>query len=226
MHSVDGKAASVQRKHTLGFKLFSQYSQSGIGEIHRDVAILFHQYGDSSKAFRRRRHQLKGASENKLKTSFLRAPVRSDQVKRFGQDRFRGNYRAGPFFQCGDAVIVPPLVTVQECHKGPGIQQEFSGHGAAGGSSTRDGADLGRAGRWQRCREDRVRVGWAALPAECPDIVPKPRGLLPSVCASTFWLSALIWWQDPPAIASLIDAPWSFLPFVLHCNAMPCKSPT
>jgi hypothetical protein len=207
MHSVGGKSAAVQRKHPLSFKLFRQNSQSGVREIHRDVAVLFHQDGDSLKTFRRGRHQLKSASEDKLKTSFLCPPARPDQVKRFGQYGFGGDDRADPLFQRGDAVIVELLVSVHERHEGAGIQQKLSGHGANGGSGTRGGADPSRAGRWQRCREDRERVRWGAPPAGCPGIAPKPRVPLPIVCVLAVWLTALIWWQDPLAIASLIDAP-------------------
>src|SRR5438094_1504936 len=218
MHSVDGKSAAVQCEHPLSLKLFRQNSQSGVREIHWHVAVLFHQDRDSLKTFRRRRHQLKGASENKLKTSFLRAPARPDQVKGFGQYRFRGDDGTGPFFQRGDAVIVQLLVSVHERYEGSGIEQELSGHGATDGSGTRGGADPSRAGRWQHCREDRVRVRWGALRAACPDIVPKPRAPLPIACVLTVWLTALIWRQDPPATASLIDVPYGCL--VLYCNVM------
>jgi hypothetical protein len=225
MHSVGGKAAPVQCEHPLGFKLLRQNSQSCVCEIHWDVFVPFHQGRDSLKTFRRRGDQLKGASEDELETSFLRAPARSDQAKCFGQYRFCGDDGADPSFQRGDAVIVQLLVTVHERHKGSGIQQELSGHGATDGSSNRGGADPSRAGRWQRCREDRVRVRWVALPAGCPDIVPKPRVLLPIACVLAVWLSALIWSQDPLAIALLIDVPYG-VSLVLHCNAMRCKCPT
>src|SRR5262245_53309374 len=226
MYSVGGKAAAVQREHPLGFKLFSQDSQSGVREIHRDVMVLFHQNRDAFKTFHRRRHQLKGTSEDKLKTSFLRPPTRPDQVKRFDQHRFRGNDGASPFLQRGNAVIVQLLVTVHERHKGPCIKQQFSGHGATAGSSTRDGADPNRADRWQHCREDRVHVRSDAFPAGCPDIVPKPRVLLPNACALSAWLTALIWWRDPPAIAWLIGVPYQGFPFALQCSAMTCKCKT
>ena len=218
MHSVDGKSAAVQCEHPFGFKLFRQNSQSRVREIHRDVAIFLHQDRDSLKTFRRRRHQLKGASEDKLKTSFLRAPARSNQIERFGQYRFCGDDRTGPFFQLGDAVIVQLLVSIHERHEGSGIQQELNGHGATGGSSTRDGDGPSRAGRWQHCREDRVPARWGALPAGCRDIVPKPRGPLPISCVLAFWLTALIWWQAPLAIASLVDVPYRCLP--LYCIVM------
>ena len=218
MHSVDGKSAAVQCEHPLGFKLFRQNSQSGVREIHRDVAVLFHQDRDSLKTFRRRRHQLKGASKDKLKTSFLRPPARPEQVKRFGQYRFRGDDGAGPSFQRGNAVRVQLLVSVHERYEGSGIQQELSGHGATDGPGSRGGAGPSRAGRWQHCREDRVRVRWGALPAGCPDIVPKPRVPLPIACVLAVWLTAPIWWQDPLAIASLIDVPYRCLP--LYCSVM------
>src|ERR1043165_4784162 len=91
MHSVGGKSAAIQGKHPFGFKLFRQNGQSGVREIHRDVVVLFHQDRGSLKTFRRRRDQLKGASEDKLKTSFLRAPARPDQVQSLGQYRFRSD---------------------------------------------------------------------------------------------------------------------------------------
>src|SRR6266536_4676943 len=218
MHSVDRKSAAVQCEHPFGFKLFRQNSQSRVREIHRDIAVFLHQDRNSLKTFGRGRHQLKGASEDKFKTSFLRAPARSNQIKRFGQYRFRRDDGAGPFFQRGDAVIVQLLVSIHERHKGSCIQQELNGHGATGGSSTRDGAGPSRAGRWQHCREDRVRARWGALPAGCPDIVPKPRVPLPNACVLAVWLTALIWWQAPLAIASLIDVPYRCLP--LHCIVM------
>ena len=49
---------------------------------------------------------MKCASEDKLKTNFLRAPIWSDQIKCFGQHRFRGNDVPGPFFQLGNTIIV------------------------------------------------------------------------------------------------------------------------
>jgi len=41
IHSVGGKAATIQCKNPIGFQLFSQDDQSGIGEIHRHIAISF-----------------------------------------------------------------------------------------------------------------------------------------------------------------------------------------
>jgi hypothetical protein len=79
VHPVGGKSAPVQCEHPLGFKLLRQNSQSGVREIHRNVAVFLHQDRDSLKTFGRGRHQLKGASEDKLKTSLLRAPAQSDQ---------------------------------------------------------------------------------------------------------------------------------------------------
>jgi len=218
VNSVGGESAAVQCEHPFGFKLFRQNSQSRVREIHRDVAIFLHQDRDSLKTFGRGRHQLKGASEDKFKTSFLRAPARSNQIKRFGQYRFRCDDGAGPFFQLGDAVIVQLFVSIHERHEGSGIQQELNGHGATGASSTRDGVGPSRAGRWQHCREDRVPARWGALPAGCPGIAPKPRVPLPISCVLAFWLTALIWWQAPLAIASLVDVPYRCLP--LHCIVM------
>src|SRR5262249_15656474 len=139
------------------------------------------------------------------------------------QYRFRGDDRAGPLFQRRNAVIVQFLVTVHERHKGSCIEQEFSGHGATGGSGTRDGAGPSRVGRWQRCREDRVHVPWAAFPGGCPGIVPEPRVPLPNACVLAVWLSVLIWWRDPPTIAWLIGVPYKQISFVLQCNAINCK---
>jgi hypothetical protein len=207
VHSVGGKPAPVQCEHPLGFKLLRQNSQSGVREIHRDVAVFLHQYRDSLKTFGRGRHQLKGASEDKLKTNFLPAPARSDQIKRFGQYRFRSDNRAGPFFQRRDAVIVEFLVSVHERHESTRIKQDLSGHGATGGSSTRDGAGPSLAGRWQHCREDRVCARSGALPAGCRDIVPKPRVPLPIVCVLAVGLTALVWSRGPLTIASSIDVP-------------------
>jgi len=218
IHSVRGESAPVQRKNPLGFQLFPQDSQGGVREIHRDVSVLCHENRDPLKTFRRRRHHLKCASENKFKASFLRVPARPDQVKRFGQYRFRGDDEAGPFFQCGDAVFVQLLVSVHQRHEGSGIQQEFSGHGATDGSGIRGAAGPSRAGHWRRSREDRVRVRWDALPARCPDIVPKLRVLLRIACVLAVWLTALICWQGPLAIASLIDVPYRCLS--LYCIVM------
>ena len=218
MHSVGGKTASVQGKDPFGFKLFRQNNQSGVREIHRNVSVPFHQDRHPLKTFRRRRHQLKSAPEDKRKTSFLRSPARPDQVKRFGQYRFGGDDGAGPFFQRGDAIIVQLLVSVHERHEGAGIQQEFSGHGATAGSDTRGAADPSRVGRWKCCREDRVRVRWDTLPAGCPDTAPKPRGPLRIACVLTVWPTALIWWPGLRTIASLIDVPYKFLP--LYCIVM------
>jgi hypothetical protein len=225
MHSVRGKSAAVQCKDALGFQVFRQNDQSGVGEIHRDIAILFHQDRDSLKTLPRRGDQLKGSSENKLKAGFLVAPARPDQVKSLRQYRFRGNDGTGPFFQHSDAIIVQLLVPVHERYKGSGIQQQLSGHGAIAGSSTRDAADPSQAGRWQHCREDRARVQWAVLLARCRDIAPKPRVPLPIVCVLAVSQTALAWRRDRPAIASLIGVPYFAHPFVLQCNAKPCKSP-
>jgi hypothetical protein len=211
-HPVGGKAAAVQCEYPVGFKLLGQDIQSGVRKIHRNVAVLLHQDRDLSKTFGRGRHQLKGASKNKFKTNFLRAPARSDQIKGFGQHRFCREDGPGPFLERGDAVIVQLLISVHEGHKGPGIQQELSGHGANGGSGNRGGADPGRAGRWQPYREDRVRARSDALPAGCRDIVPKPRVPLRIVCDLTVWLTAPTWWQDPPVVAWLIVVPYTISP--------------
>src|SRR5437016_702375 len=226
IHSVRGKAAAIQRENPVCFQLFSQHNQRGVGEIHRDIAISLHQNRNTLQAFRRGGNQVKRASEDKLETSFLRAPLGSDQIKCFGQYGFRGDDGPGPLLQRRDAITVQLLVPVHERYEGAGIQQKLSGHGANGGSGTRGGADPSRAGRWQRCREDRERVRWGAPPAGCPGIAPKPRGPLPIVCVLAVWLTALIWRQDPLAIASLIDAPYKCLLFVLQCNATTCKCPT
>ena len=42
IHSVRGKAAAIQRKSPVRFQLFSQDDQSGVGEIHRYIAVSFH----------------------------------------------------------------------------------------------------------------------------------------------------------------------------------------
>ena len=60
---------------------------------------------------------MKCASEDKLKTNFLRVPIWSDQIKRFGQHRFRSNDVAGPFLQLGNALIVQLRVSVHEGHE-------------------------------------------------------------------------------------------------------------
>ena len=211
VHSVGRKSAPVQCEHPLGFKLLRQNSQSGVREIHRDVAVFFHQDRGPLKAFRRRRNQLKGAPEDKLKASFLRAPLWSDQIKRFGQHRFSGDDGTGPFFQRRYAISVQLLVSVHQRHEGSGIQQELNGHGATGGSGTRGGADPSRVGRWRHFREGRVRARWGVIPVRCPDTVLKPLGPLPIACVLAAWPTALIWWQDPLAIALLIDVPYGYL---------------
>src|SRR5919108_1281623 len=87
LESISGKSAAIESEHLLGLQLFSQDNQSGIGKIHRDIAIFFHQGCDPSQARRGGRDQLKRASQEKLKTNFLSLPLRPNEVKRLGQSR-------------------------------------------------------------------------------------------------------------------------------------------
>ena len=65
---------------------------------------------------------MKGASENKLKTNVLRAPVGPDQIKCLGQYRFRGDNVANPFLQRRYAFIVQFFISVHEGDERTGIQ--------------------------------------------------------------------------------------------------------
>ena len=206
--SVRGKSAPVQRENPVGLQLFAQNNQRGVGEIHWDIAVLFHQRRNPLQAGWGRRHQLKRASEDKLKGGFLSPPLWPDQVKCLGEHRFGGDNRTGPTFQRRYAVRVRLLVSVHESHEGPGIQQQLIGHGATGGSGNRGGAGPDRAGRWQYCRGDRGRVRSDAPLAVYPESVPRLRGPLPNACASSVWLSALAWRPDRPTIAWSTDVPY------------------
>src|SRR3990172_7142821 len=206
--SVRGKSAPVQSKDPVGLQLFAQNNQRGVGKIHWDIAILFHQRRNPLQAGWGRRHQLKRASEDKLKGSFLSPPLWPDQIERLGKHRFGGDNRAGPIFQRRHAVRVRLLVSVHESHEGPGIQQKLIGHGATGGSGNRGGVGPDRAGRWQYCRGDRGRVRLGAPLAEYPESVPMLRGPLPNACVSSVWPSAPAWRPDPPAIAWSTDVPY------------------
>src|SRR3990172_13171544 len=138
--SVRGKSAPVQSKDPVGLQLFAQNNQRGVGEIHWDIAILFHQRRNPLQAGWGRGRQLKRASEDKLKGSFLSPPLWPDQIERLGEHRFGSDNRTGPTFQRRYAVRVRLLVSVHESHEGPGIQQQLIGHGATGGSGNRGGA--------------------------------------------------------------------------------------
>ena len=218
IHSVGGETATIQSKYFVRLRLFPQNNQGGVREVHRDVAVPFHQDCDSLESFHLRRNHLKGASEDKLKTSFLRALLWSDQIKRLGQHRFRGDDGSGPTFQRGHAFIVKLPVSVHKRHECAGIQQKHICHDAAGGSGSRGGADPSRAVRWRRYREDLVRARSGEHPAGCSDIAPKPRAPLLIACVLAVWLSALVWRQDPLAVASIIDAPHR--PLDSYCNVM------
>jgi len=209
--AVGAKSATIQSEHPLGFQLFSQDNQSGIGKIHRDVAIPFHQSCNPSEARLGRRNQLKRPSQDKLKNGFLRPPLRPHQVERLGQDRFGSDDGSVPSLQRGHAVIVQLLASVHEGNERAGIQQEFIGHGANGGSSNRDVAGLNRAGRFQYCPEDREHDRWGALPVGYPDTVLKPHAPLPSACALRVWLIAPASQPNRLVIAWLTDVPYSLL---------------
>ncbi len=149
IHSIRGKAAAIQRENPVCSQLFAQHNQGGVGKIHWDIAISLHQSRNPLQAFRRGRNQVKSASENKLKANFLRAPLGSDQIERFGQHGFSGDDRAGPVLQRRYAVTVQLLVPIHERHESPGIQQQFIFHGAIDGSDSRGGVARDRSGRWQ-----------------------------------------------------------------------------
>ncbi len=84
IHSVRGKAAAIQRENPVCFQRFSEHNQGGVGEVHRDITISFHQNRNPLQAFRRRGDQVKRPSEDKFETSFLCAPLGSHQIERFG----------------------------------------------------------------------------------------------------------------------------------------------
>src|SRR3989338_10257067 len=90
IHSVGREAAAIQGKHPVGLQFFPQYNQSGVGKIHRDITIPFHQSCNPSEARVRRGNQLKSAPQDKLKGDFLGLPFRSNEVKRLGEDRLCG----------------------------------------------------------------------------------------------------------------------------------------
>jgi len=218
MKSVDRKSSPVQCKHLVGLQFFPQNNQSGVGEIHRDVAVPFHQDRDSLETFCRRWYQLKSSSQDKLKTNFLRPPLRPDQVERFREHRFGCDYGAVPRFESRYTVIVQLLASVYQGNKRPGIQQQFIGHGVNGGSSSLDVAALYRADRLQYCRGDRERARLGARLVAYRDIVPEPHAPLPNACALAVWLIAPAWWPNPLAIAWLTGVPYRVLH--LHCIVM------
>ena len=223
IESVRRKSTAIQGKNQVGLQLFAQGDQSGIGKIHGDVSILFHQERNALKAFWGRRNQLKGSSQDKLKGIFLSLPGRSDQVERLGEYRFGGYNGPAPLFQGGDAVGVHLLASVHESDERAGIQQKLILHGADGGSGSRGAVALSRVGRFQHFRVDRERARWVGSPVGYSDTAPKPRAPLRIACVLAVSLTALICWQDPPAIASLIAVPYGASPSALHCNATTCK---
>ena len=54
------------------------------------------------------------------------------------------------------------------------------------------------------------------------DIVPKPRGRLRSVCASSAGRNAQVYRPTPRVSAGSIDLPWENL--LLHCSVMQCRA--
>ena len=219
VHSVCRESAAIQREDPVGLHFFAQNNQSGVGEIHRDVAIFFHQRRNPLQAGWGRRHQLKRPSKDKLKTSFLSPPLRPDQVKGLGEHRFGGDNGTVSTFQRRHTVRVGLLVSVHERHEGSGIQQKLIGHGVTDESGNRGGAGPDRAGRWQRCRADRARARWDTRPVGCRENAPRLGAPLPNACVSSALQSALAWRPSRRAVAWSIAVPYQGLP--LHCSVMP-----
>jgi len=73
--------------------------------------------------------------------------MRTDQIERLGQNRFRGDNRPRPSFQRGYTRGVKFLVSVDEGDEGAGIQQKLIDHGAACELDNRDDAGPYRAVR-------------------------------------------------------------------------------
>jgi hypothetical protein len=218
IEAIRGKSAAIQGKDQVGLHLFPEHDQSSVGEIHGNVAILFHEDRDPLETFGGRRNQLKGSSEDELKNNFLRLPLRPNQVKCFGQDCFSRDHRRCPTFQHGHAVGVPSLVAVHERDKGAGVEQDLASHAANAESSNRGAADPNPVHRFEPVRADRVRARWDALPARNPDIVPKPCALHLNACGDDAWPIAPAWLPTAPVIALLIAVPYGIL--LLHCKVV------
>ena len=209
--AIGGKATPVQCKNPIGFQLLSQSDQCGVSEIHRHVAISFHQHRHSLEAFYRLGHQLKRASQHKLEGVSLVSPARPDQVERFSQDGLCGSNRACPTLQSRYTRTVRFLVSIDKSHKGSRVEQKFTGHGVTGGSGIRDAAGLGQAARWQHYREDRARVQWGALPVRFQGNAPTPHARLQSDCAVAVALIVPTWPPNRRVVAWSIDGPFKSL---------------
>jgi hypothetical protein len=219
IHSVRRKAAAIQCKHPVGLQFFPQYDQGGIGEIHRDIAVPFHEARDPLEARVRRGNQLKSTSQDKLESNFLGLPLRSNQVKRLGKDRLCGYDRSRPTLERSHAFTVPLLASIHESYEGPRIQQKLIGHGVNGGLSSPDVAGPNRGYRSQHCRADLEHAQLGEPPAEYPSIVPRPRALLPNAFALTALPISLTWQPNRLVTAWLTD-----VPFALQCNAKRCRN--
>ncbi len=158
MKSVDRESSPIQCKHMMVLQLFPQNYQSGVGEIHWDVTVPFHQNTGSLETFSRRWHQMKSSSQDKLKTNSLRSPLGPDQVEGFCEHCFGCDNWAVPRFESCYTVSVQFLASVYQGNKRPGIQQKLIGHGVNGGSDSHDVAALHRGDRLQYCRGDHERA--------------------------------------------------------------------
>src|ERR671925_1463096 len=192
--------------------------RKGFRRFIRYVAIPFHECRDPLEARVRRGNQLKSASQDKLQGNFLGPPLRSNEVKRLGNDRLCGNDGSRPALERRDAFIVQLFASIHESYEGARIQQQLIGHGVNGGLGSPDVAGPNRGTRSQHCRADRECARLGGPPADYPSIVPRPRAPLPNAFALSVWPIAPAWQPNRLVTAWLTDVPCSLLS--LHCNVM------
>ena len=122
----------VERENALQSIAFSDTNQGGIGDVHRQVAILAHELLHSAHVVATDRKQIDGTVLDHVAQRFLTAPRRTEQMHRLRESRPYGKQWMADRAKRLQRALVRGIADVEDRDQRACVN-ENAGHGACGG---------------------------------------------------------------------------------------------
>lgn len=122
--AIDGKITPVERENPADSFPLGNTHKSGIGEIHRQIVILLHQFTHTRHVVDCQRQDVDGPTLDDFPQRPLRRSRSAEKVHRFSQGRPNG---ADRFFDAGKGGAADGMVTVadtDQCDERTGVDQD------------------------------------------------------------------------------------------------------
>lgn len=118
----------IRCEYQVRSEVFCQHDEGRIGEVHRQIGIVFHQVAAAAKRGGAGGNKGRAPIEKKVEACSSASSNAAQQMSRLGQHRLAADDAPFPALEEAGALLMKALAAIEEGNETAGVEEQLTGH--------------------------------------------------------------------------------------------------